>query len=139
MDIVPDSEPSRMADGSMSSFIPASRVPILADNYETVPESSGETDNETSGRNLDHIAQDTNIQAAEPETEKEDDPMDSDQPLVKRRAKRPPKPILEEEEEDSRLHVPCVDGDSEERRRSGGEYTAAAVHSAVERGTAVNR
>lgn len=103
MDIVPDSEPSRMTDGPMSSLHlppPVSRVPTLAEtDNETVPESSGETDNETSERkNSNHIVQDTNIQETEPETEEEDDPMGSDLPLVKQRTRRPPKPFLEEEE-----------------------------------------
>lgn len=105
MEVVPDSEPSRVADGPMSSLHlpqPASRVPtVTEDDNETVPESSGETDNETSKqRNLDHIAQDTNMQETEQETEQEDDPMDSDWPLVERRTKRPPKPVLEEDVEE---------------------------------------
>jgi hypothetical protein len=76
-------------------------VPTLAEDVnETVPESSGETDNETSERDPDHIAQDTKVQETEIETEREDDPMDSDQPLVKQRSKRPPKPFLEDEEEE---------------------------------------
>jgi len=108
MDVVPDSEPSRVADGPMSSLnLPqlASRVPTLTeDDNETVPESSGETDNETSKRrNLDHIAQDTNMQETEQETEREDDPMDSGRPLVKQRTKRPPKLVLEEEAEEEQV------------------------------------
>jgi hypothetical protein len=104
MDIVPDSEPSRMTDGPMSSLHlprPASRVTTLAENdNETVPESSGETDNEASEqRDTDHIARGTDIRETGSETEPEDDPMDSDLPLVKQRAKRPPKPLLEVEEE----------------------------------------
>jgi len=107
MDIVPDSEPSRMTDGPMSSLHlphPANRVTTPAENDnetvpETVPESSGETDNETSERrNASRIAQDTNLREAEPETKQGDDPMDNDLPLVKQRAKRPPKPLPEEEE-----------------------------------------
>ncbi|KAF9648083.1 hypothetical protein BDM02DRAFT_3116022 [Thelephora ganbajun] len=108
MDVVPDSEPSRVADGPMSSLhLPraASRVLILAeDDNETVPESSGETDNEISvQRNLDLIAQGERMQETEPETEQGDDPMDSDQPLIKQRARRPPKPALEEEEEEEQV------------------------------------
>ena len=107
MDIVPDSEPSRMADGPMSSLHlprPASRMTVLAENDsetvpETVPESSAETDNETSEQgDKDHIARNTNIQETEPDTEQEVDPMDTDLPPVKRRTKRPPKPLPEEEE-----------------------------------------
>ena len=102
MDIIPDSEPSRVADGPMSSLHlprPASRVPTLAGDDNEVPEPSGETDNETSGqRSPNRIAQDKSVQETEPETEREDDPMDSSQPLVKKRTKRPPKLLLEEEE-----------------------------------------
>jgi len=96
-----------MADGPMSSLHlprPPSRMTVLAENDsetvpETVPESSAETDNETSEqRNTNHIARDTNIQETEPDTEQEDIPMDTDLPLVKRRTKRPPKPLPEEEE-----------------------------------------
>lgn len=90
-----------MIDGPMSSLHlpqPASRVVPLAENdNETVPESSGEADNETSEqRNTNHIAQDTNTRETEPETEPEDDPMGSDIPLVKKHTKRPPKPLPEE-------------------------------------------
>ena len=96
-----------MTDGPMSSLHlppPASRVTTIAENDnetvpETVPESSGDTDNETpEQRNTNHIAQDTNMRETEPETEREDDLMDSDLPLVKQRTKRPPKPLPEEEE-----------------------------------------
>jgi len=105
MDIVPDSEPSRMADGPMSSLQfprPTSRVPTLTEGDEkTAPESSGGTDNETPDqKDPNNVAQDTNIQETEPETERDDDPTDSDQPLVRQRTKRPPKPLLEEEEEE---------------------------------------
>lgn len=104
MDIVPDSEPSRVSDGPMSSLQfprPTSRVPTLTeDDNKTVPESSGGTDNETSDRSdPNHVAQDTDIQETEPETERDDDLMDS-QPPAKQRTKRPPKPLLEEEEEE---------------------------------------
>lgn len=109
MDIVPDSEPSRMADGPMSSLYlprPASRAHTLAEDDKTIPESSGEIDSETpEQRNPDLVAQDTSIQEAEAETEQEDDPMGSDQPLVKKRPKRPPKPVLEEEEEEIEQEV----------------------------------
>lgn len=103
MDIVPDSEPSRMTDGPMSSLHlphPANRVTTPAENdNETVPESSGETDNETSERrNSSRIAQDTNLREIAPEIEQGDDAMDNDLPLVKQRAKRPPRPLPEEEE-----------------------------------------
>ena len=104
MDTVPDSEPSRAADGPMPSLHlprPASRAPTLAeDDNETAHESLGGADNEASERsNQDPAAPDTKIQETEAETEQEDDPMDSDQPLVKQRPKRPPKPVLEGEEE----------------------------------------
>ena len=103
MDIVPDSEPSRATDGPMSSLHlprPASQAPTLAeDDNGTAHESLGGADNETSEpRNQDPVAPDTKMQETEAEAEQEDDPMDSDQPLVKQRPKRPPKPVLEDEE-----------------------------------------
>lgn len=108
MDIVPDSEPSRATDGPMSSLHlprPVSRVPTLAeDNNEIVPESSGETDDDTSEQiHPNRAAQDTEVQETEAETEREDDPMDSNQPLVKQRPKQPPKPVLEEEVEEQEM------------------------------------
>lgn len=117
MDIVPDSEPSRVSDGPMSSLhLPGleSRVPdIMNDEGEIlesamsdiingrkriVPKSSGNSDTKVpEHNNPDRSAEDAKDHEAE--TEKEDDPMDS-QPLVRQRPKRPPKPVLEEEDED---------------------------------------
>jgi len=97
MDVVPDSEPSRLADGPMSSLHlpqPASRVLTLAeDDNETVPE----TDNEISERrNPDQTDQDANMQETEAETEQEDHPMDSDHLLVEQQS---PKHVVEQEEQ----------------------------------------
>ena len=110
MEIVPDSEPSRATDGPMSSLHlpqPTNRVPTIAEiDNETVPESSSEMDNETSEKsNPNQIAQDTEMQETEAETERDDDPMDSSQPLVRQRTKRPPKLHLEEEEDQTDQEV----------------------------------
>ena len=78
---------------------------VINNENRTVPDSSGETDIETSElNNPDHSARDIKARKTEPETEQEDDPMDS-QPLVKQRPKRPPKPVLEEEEEEVQQEV----------------------------------
>ena len=105
MEVIPDSEPSRVADGPMSSLHlprPTSRAPTIAEgDNETVPESSGEADNDISEqRDPENIVGDTKMQETEVETEREDDPMDSDQPLLKQRSRRSPKPVLEAEEEE---------------------------------------
>ena len=133
MDIVPDSEPSRVADGPMSSLHlpgPESRVPDVANDEEwtlesavarvmgeearvasTVrdiisgkkgakPKSSDKSDIKApEHNNTDRSSGDAKAQDPEVETEQEDDPMGS-QPLIKQRPKRPPKPLLEDEEED---------------------------------------
>ena len=108
MDIVPDSEPSRIADGPTPSVYPvgpADRVPTLVESdHEIVPESSGETDDSGFAQgDTDRVVQGEKMQETEPETEQDDDPMDGDQLLVNQRRKRPPKPILEEEQEDQRV------------------------------------
>ena len=102
MDIVPDSEPSRIADEQMLSLNfpgPSSQVPALAeDENEPVPGSSGETDDSRLAQEgTDH---DGGMQEVASGTEQADDPMDRDQPLVDRRRKGPPKPMLEEEQEE---------------------------------------
>lgn len=107
MDIVPDSEPSRIADGPMPSLnLPGTvgQVPTLTeDDNEIIPGSSGETDNGSIAQgDTDHVAQGEKMRETEPETEQDDDPMDDDRPLVNRRRKRPQKPTLEEEEEEQR-------------------------------------
>jgi hypothetical protein len=104
MDTVPDSEPSRMADGPMPSLYPpepASREPTPAeDDGETAPGSSGETnDGGLVEGDPDHIAQGEKMQETEPEPEQDDDPMDGDKPLVDQRRNWPPKLILEEEKQ----------------------------------------
>jgi hypothetical protein len=103
MDIVPDSEPPRMTDGPTPSLHPpelASRAPTLnEDANETVPESSGEMgDGGLAQGGIDCIAQGEKMQETDPDTEQDDDPMDSDQPLANKR-KRSPKPILEAQEQ----------------------------------------
>lgn len=103
MDIVPDSEPSRIADGSMLSLrLPgqASLNPPLVDSDdEIVPESSGEANgNPPAQRDASHLPQDEKKQTTEPETEQDDDPMNDDQLLVGQREK--PKSIPEEGEEE---------------------------------------
>jgi len=103
MDVVPDSEPSRLVDGPMSS-LHLQVSDITNGKNRVVPESSGEADIETSEHNNpDRSAQDTKAQDTEADTEQEDDPMDSDRPLVKQRPKRPPKPAPEEEEEEEEV------------------------------------
>lgn len=103
MDVVPDSEPSRMADGSMSSLhLPVNRAPALAEEDEIVPESTYETDDRASAQ-MD-VGQ-GGKQRTGLETELDDDPMDDDQPLVKQRTKRPQKPVVEEEEHQAEQEV----------------------------------
>jgi len=119
MDIVPDSEPSRVADGPMSSLhLPGreSRIPDVINDEEwtlksaasdiingkmrTVPKLSGQAEIKAPERdNPDRSAKVTKAQDPEAETEQEDDPMDS-QPLVKQMPKRPPKPVLEEDDDE---------------------------------------
>lgn len=101
MDIVPDSEPSRIADAPTPSLHlpgPASRA-LTPDDNETVPESSSEMDNGALAQgDTDRVAQGEGVQETEPEAEQDDDPMDGDQPLVNKQRKRQSKPILSEDE-----------------------------------------
>lgn len=104
MYIVPDSEPSRIADGPVPSLLPSGptirELSLAEDDNETVPGSSNESDDRYLAQGItDHVAQSEKMQETEPETEQGDDPMDDDQPIVNQRRKRPPKPILEDEEE----------------------------------------
>jgi hypothetical protein len=103
MDVVPDSEPSRMADGSTSSLhLPANRVPALTeDDDEIVPESTYETDD---GASAQMDPGQGGKQRTGPETER-DDPMDGDQPLVKQRMKRSQQPAIEEEDHQAEQEV----------------------------------
>ena len=119
MDIVPDSEPSRVADGPMSSLhlpglesrvhdatndegwtLESAESGIINGKERARPKSPSKSDiTAPEHSNTDRGAQDPKEQEPEAETEQEDDPMDS-QPLVKQRPKRPPKPVLEEEDDD---------------------------------------
>lgn len=102
MDIVPDSEPPRIADGLTPSSNPpelASRAPTLDEDVdEIVPESSVETDNGGLVRgDAGCVEQGEKVQETDPDTEQDDDPMDSERLLANRRRKWSPKPVLDGE------------------------------------------
>lgn len=101
MDIVPDSEPSRIADGSTSSLrLPGHtslNPPLVDSDDEIVPESSSEANGDPPvQRDAGHLPQDEKKQNTEPETEQGDDPMNDDRLLAGQREKLSPKSIPEE-------------------------------------------
>lgn len=104
MDVVPDSEPSRLVDGPMSSSHPPDPVyrvpPPVEKEDEIVPESSRETDDKASmQKDADHIAQDETRQEAKPEADRDGDSTVGDRLLVNGRRNRSPNLVPEEQAE----------------------------------------
>ena len=87
-----------MGDGPTPSVRPpepGSRAPILYEGAdEIVPESSGEMDDGGPVQGgVGYNPQGGKMQETDPDTEQDDDPMESDRPLANQRRKPSPEPI----------------------------------------------